>query len=90
MFEDTNLLNRSRKSKHRQHGVLRVERQRTNNDIQIKYTENGRLSRMNPSKKLNRHVRYLRKVIPRRLEHFVFTLGQEFTKTTSYFLIKRQ
>lgn len=48
MFEDTNLLNRSRKSKHRQHGVLRVERQRTNNDIQIKYTENGRLSGMNP------------------------------------------
>lgn len=88
MFEDTNLLNRSRKSKHRQHGVLRVERQRTNNDIQIKYTENGRLSGMNPSKKLNRHVRYLRKVIPRRLEHFVFTLGQEFTKMLARAFLK--
>lgn len=88
MFEDTNLLNRSRKSKHRQHGVLRVERQRTNNDIQIKYTENGRLSGMNPSKKLNRHVRYLRKVIPRRLDHFVFTLGQEFTKMLARAFLK--
>jgi hypothetical protein len=33
-------------------------------------------------------TRYLRKVIPRRLEHFVFTLGQEFTKMLARAFLK--